>query len=287
VERLRRAIEEGDDFFLFRIAGGTVAAALAIANTAVNGLATSSFLLFGISVIAFAFPWQRLSALKAGPIEFALAQEQVRGAVEAIELDGPEKERIERTLARLGPDLEQARGSRVLWVDDKPPRLLGERRVLRALEIETVIARTCREAARLLARDNDFDLLITSVVKSHERNSIKDGSGPTVLFIRWLRGETSDGIDELLGGEKLKAEDPALHNLNVIVYAALSVAEIWERVRPVAGLQPPIDVCEQFDDLLVKAITTLADLRANPLTVPIGKEAYIFPRSSLDEDSLG
>lgn len=275
-----------DDFFLLRVVGGTVAAALAIASTAVDGLTTSSLVLFGVATLAFAFPWQRLSTLKAGPLEFSLEQEQVRGALDGIKVDGPEKDRIERALSRLGPDLEQARGSRVLWVDDKPPRLLGERRLLRSLGIETVIAPTCRGAAMELLRDNDFDLLITSVVKSYENKSIRDPTNPTVLLIRWLRGRSSSGTEELLGVVPTPVKDPVINALRVIVYAALPVPSIWGFLQPVAALRPTVDACEQLDDLLTKTITTLAELRANPLRVGIGKEAHVLPNASLHDDPL-
>lgn len=253
---------------------------LAIADTAVNGLGNSSLLLFGVSALVLFFPWQRLSTLRAGPIEFALEHGQVRGALDAIKVDGPEKERVERTLSRLVTDIERARGSRVLWVDDRPSRLVGERRLFRALGIETVTVRTCHDAALELNRDNDFDLLITSVVKSSEQRAIKDSTNPTALFIRWLRGYSDSGVEELVGREVGQPPDDAvINNLRVIVYAALKVSKIWEFLQPVAGLQPPVDACSKLDELLPKAIRMLADLRANPIEVSIDKLVYVKPEN--------
>lgn len=254
--------------------GGSTAAVLAIVSVAVNGVNGDFLLLAGLAAVVFAFPWHRLSALKAGPFEFSLEQGQIKGAIDSIDVDGPEKGRIEGVLSRLAADIELARGGRVLWVDDEPKRVVGERRLLRALEIETVMVASCREAAEILKRDDDFDLLITSLEKETERKAIKDAENPAVLFVQWLRGKESTGISELLGAEPGKAiDDPVVNSMAVIVYAAYdSLADIRTVIRPLNRLEPGVDASRSVDDLLRKAIRSLADYRSNPIEVSKDKK---------------
>jgi len=134
-----------DEFFPLRILGSLTAAALAVVDAIANEVNGSFFLLAGIAALVLTFPWQLLRTLKAGPFELSLEQGQVHGAVRslAISADEPDEkaeERFSDLLARLQPDIERARGSRVLWIDDKPHRVVGERRLFQAVGIETLVA---------------------------------------------------------------------------------------------------------------------------------------------------
>jgi hypothetical protein len=269
-----RATVYHDDFFWLRVVGGTTAATLAVLSTVAHGIGSASLLLFGVAAVVLTFPWHRLAALKAGPFEFSLEQGQIRGAIDSIDLQGPEKERIERALSRLTADIELARGGRVLWVDDKPTRVVGERRLFRALGIKTVVVPTCRDAAMTLTRDNDFDLVITSLEKLGEKHAIDDLRNPGVLFVRWLRGREDKGILELLGEDLgAKIDDAVINDLGVIFYAAFqSLTYVLETIQPLNELAPVPEASKSLDDLLKKAIRSLADRRSNPIEVSINKK---------------
>jgi CheY-like chemotaxis protein len=273
----RKAFGRRDDFFLLRFVGGLTAAALAVVSLAANGVDQTFLFLAGLASLILAFPWQRLAALKAGPFEFSLSQGQVRWAIDSIATKGRDKERIDAVLTRLAPDIEQARGSRVLWVDDEPLRLLLERRLLRALEIETVTVLTCREAARTLLRDNDFDLVITSLVKEGEISKMAHPRNPGVTFVQWLRGGNDESIRDLVGGWRTPVKDPVIRNLPVIFYAALSLGEIERAVRPLAGLEPGVEATSTVADLLTKTVRCLADRRSDPIEVKPMKTVFRKP----------
>jgi CheY-like chemotaxis protein len=274
VNRIRDALRGRDDFFLLRVVGGSTAAGLAIVSVAVDGVTGDFLLLAGLAAVVFAFPWHRLSALKAGPFELSLERGQIRGAIDSIEIGGVEKERVDETLARLTTDIERARGSRVLWVDDDPHRVVGERRLLRSLEIETVTVATCRDAARRLFRDNDFDLVITSLVKQGEIEEMRDHPrNPGITFVQWLRGEDDESIRELIDDPQIPVKDPVIKNLAVLFYVALPPSDIRRNIRPLTGLEPEADVASSLDELLKKGIRLLADLRSNPIEVTPRKRA--------------
>ena len=261
------------DFLLLRVVGGSTAALLAVITAATHGVNGAFLILTGAAAVVFAFPWQRLSALRAGPIEFSLEQGQIRGAIDAIDVHGTERERIDATLSRLATDIELARGSRVLWVDDKPRRLVGERRLFRALGIETVSVPTCRMAAETLVRDNDFDLLITSLEKAKEREEISDLRNPGVLFVNWLRGNEDDGIRRLVGETvDVPVMDTVINNLAVVFYAAFPLAYIRETIQPLTAAEPTVEASRGLDELLRKSLRLLADLRSNPIEVSADKK---------------
>ncbi|HKT84070.1 MAG TPA: hypothetical protein VJQ84_09580 [Solirubrobacterales bacterium] len=275
MDRLGRALGGSDDFFLLRVAGGSAAALLAALSGIVNGIDGTFLLLAGAAVILLAFPWHRLSALRAGPFEFSLEQGQIKGAIQSIDVGGTERERIEALLSRLAIDVERARGSRILWVDDKPTRVVGERRLFRALEVSSEIVPDCATAAAVLGRDNDFDLVVTSLEKQGEGRALQDGTrNPGVAFVEWLRGKDDAGIERLVGEEaEVPVKDAVVRGLPVVFYAAFpSLSYIQEKLQPLAALEPSAEAARTVDDLLKKTIRALADARSNPIEVSANKK---------------
>lgn len=170
-------------------------------------------------------------------------------------------------------DVERARGSRILWVDDKPRRVVGERRLFRAMEIESVVVASCADAAVLLMRDNDFDLMITSLEKHRESKKMGDDlRNPAVAFVEWLRGGEDDSIRNLIGDCEVPIEDASINSLPVLFYAAFPLSYIQEKVQPLAGLEPAVEATQSLDDLLRKAIRALADVRSDPIEVSPDKK---------------
>lgn len=266
-----------DEFFWLRVIGCATAVALAAAILVADGIGTAFLLLVGIAAFVVAFPWQRLTTLRAGPFEMSLELGQIKAVVDAIEIEGEAKERLMALLARLKGDIELARGGRVLWVDDKPRRVVAERRLLRALQIETVTVPFSRDAAETLRRDNDFDLVITSLYKGKERRETgqpTDGRRPGVLFVQWLRGGTDEDpvICEIYEGA---IADKVVNNLPVIFYVAgVEMEKLKQAIRPVAEMEPGVELAQRMEEFLAKAIRLVADARADPISVPAEKALF-------------
>jgi hypothetical protein len=91
------------------------------------------FGLLGAALLILLIPIERLKSLKAGGIELSLDQPQVQGAIAGLGLDRIHNEELRARLTLLQHQLGVIRGSRVLWIDDRPHTILGERRLLRAL----------------------------------------------------------------------------------------------------------------------------------------------------------
>jgi hypothetical protein len=294
IDKVREATTARDEFFALRVVGGISAAALAVLSAVSANVSDATLVLAGIAIFIVAFPWQRLAALKAGPFEFSLEPAQVKGMVDSVAgaaakhveaadgdraraagVAGSQKEKLPALLSQLDSDIKRARGSRVLWVDDRPTRVVAERRLFRALGVETVVVSSCRDAGLLLMRDNDFDLVITSLEKGTEqkkRADVKDEKNFAILLIEWLRGEAGSGIEELMGdGVTVPVKDPVVENVAVIVYAGFPPPYIREKIRSLAGLEPPVEASASPDDLLKKAIRALADQRSTPIETPAKK----------------
>jgi CheY-like chemotaxis protein len=249
-----------DEFFPLRILGSLTAAGLAIADVIANEVDGSFFLLAGIAALVLTFPWQLLRTLKAGPFELSLEQGQVHGAVKSLAIsadepdDDAEKEFTD-LLTRLQPDIERARGSRVLWVDDQPRRVVGERTLFRALGIETLVAISTQEAMGRLERDNDFDLVITSLAREGEKIA-GDTVRPGVRLVQSMRGH----------------EDEVIKDMPVIFYAAFPRKDLMTDTLPAVQL-PKVEVSEPTRVELVKnVIRLLADESEKPVKVPPEKK---------------
>src|SRR5438132_2092653 len=156
----------GDQAPKFAVAG--ILIVLAVARLAyhpsISGRMDTLFVvLIGGALLLLLIPIERLKSLKAGGIELSLEQPQVQGAITGIRTNRIENEEIRSRLSRLQDQLALIHGSRVLWIDDNPRTILGERRLLRALGVAVVQAISTEEAEAILIKDEDFDLIITDV----------------------------------------------------------------------------------------------------------------------------
>ena len=91
------------------------------------------FSLVMAAFLLWLIPWEQLKSFKAGGVEISLQQPEVKAAMSGLGLDRIDDEQLRSRLLQMGSDLQSVRGSRVLWIDDKPYPLLGGRRLLRAL----------------------------------------------------------------------------------------------------------------------------------------------------------
>lgn len=265
--------------------------ALALVRLLVPAAAGIDATFLGIVVLALALllvpwervPWDRLGAFKAFGVEISLAEQpQVRGAVESLidpkglAVSKDLRTSLEDALQLVASDLEKIRGSRVLWIDDNPNTVLGERRLLRALGIEVVQATSSEQATDLFEEDAHFDLLITDVQRAGESykklrelgldaSPIHEGAN---FVAAWLRQEPH----------------PFISHLPVLFYAAYPWDALVDHTAtarstgPASGVAASAssivmtDLCNTPDDLVKKAVTMLAWVKRHPIEVEIKPE---------------
>lgn len=130
-------------------------------NITNKGVDYTFLVLVILAVLILLFPWEYIKSLKAAGIELLLDQPPVKGALGGIKMERMGNRLLKEKLSELASEIEQVKGSRVLWVDDKPQEIIGERRLLRALGIEVVTAIDSESALRKIEEDNDFDIIIS------------------------------------------------------------------------------------------------------------------------------
>lgn len=210
------------------------------------------FVLVALAFILHIVPFERLKTFKAAGIELSLELPQVQGAIAGLGLKGIQDEILRLWLSQRKDELETIRGSRVLWVDDYPENVIGARRLLRALGVETVPAVSSDKAEEILNRDNDFDLIITDVSRNGE--SYKETGG-----IKGL-----EGVNFIV---KLRTThpDPVIKSMPVMFYAAYSRERLIEYTRPASKTLPEPEVSNTVSDLIIKVVKQLAAVRSTPI----------------------
>lgn len=214
-------------------------------------------LLLAIPPLAFLFPWDRLQTFKAVGIELILESPSSRGAIAGLEMSASDNREIRRTLYKLRDAIEDSKGSRILWTDDHPEEILGERRILRALGVQVVSTNSTNSAKNILEEDNDFDLVISDMQRKSEPKSEFDRYGG-IEYIKRLRS----------------ANDPISANLPVIFYTAYrpdQVAVILEQIS--AKNLTDIFFCYSVEGLIKKVFAVLPVARAEVTKVKSRKQA--------------
>jgi CheY-like chemotaxis protein len=212
--------------------------------------------------------WDRLRGFNVGAFAISLQQPDVQAAIgnlsfaeEQLKNSGsslPEevRDKLRRRLKPLEGELQTVRGSRILWIDDEPHSILGERRLLRALGIDVTPARSSQRAKEILKEDHDFDLILTDTWRCGTREGVN--------FVVKLRTEETDA---------------RIKNLPVIFYAADSWETLVNVTRPAVELSnhylygrlPVPEISNSVDDLIPKVIRKLSEERRNPIIVSAKK----------------
>jgi CheY-like chemotaxis protein len=211
----------------------------------------TTFILFvGAAAIIAILPWERLSTFKAGGVEISLDKPEVMAGLKGLNLINDEQ--LKNKLLKLNSEIEQVQGGRILWIDDRPNQVLSERRLLRALDIETIMAISSDEAENILKKDNDFDLVITDMVRVAEDVRLYNGE------------QVPTGVDFII---KLRHnKDDAIKSLPVIFYSSYGSREAFVRdTRPARDLEPEAELSNEPGTLLVKAIKLVAERRQQPI----------------------
>jgi CheY-like chemotaxis protein len=222
-----------------------------------------SLLLLAGVVLLLLLPWERLTSLSLGSVAVSLDAPQIHGALSAS-LDRVADERLRRRLESMTEQLVLMRGARVLWVDDHPNEVLGERRILRSLGVEVMTATSTEEAVEVLRRDGDFDLLITDVQRpggqSHQKTAgvpLHEGTNMIVA----LRKGLLDGL----------AATGVVRKIPVLFYAAYDESRLLEFTRAARELEPEAGAANDLEKLVWKAVQALAESRRNPVAAPTKK----------------
>ncbi|MFX0199118.1 MAG: hypothetical protein ACFFCW_23595 [Candidatus Hodarchaeota archaeon] len=210
-------------------------------------------ILLALAALILFFPWERLISLKAAGIELSLEQPQIKGALEGLDIDRLENKQLKQKISSKAREIEQAQGSRFIWIDDKPHNIVGERRILRALGVEVITAVSSEMAEEIFTRDNDFGMIITDVQRKGESYKLNNGV------------PIHEGVNFIV---KLRQhEDPVIKALSVTFYTAYDWPRLVEFTRPARETQPEPQICNTIVDLLTKVLTTLSEVRAHPIKV--------------------
>ena len=211
------------------------------------------------AIFIFVVPWEKLQSFKAADVEFTLDQPQVKGALNSIEMKRFENRQLRKMLSEMGSDLARVKGSRILWIDDKPHEVLGERRLLRALHIEIITAKGSKSAKDKLEEDNDFDLIITDAQRRENIGNIETIYGG-IYFIKQLKEEFANDF---------------FKEIPVIFYSAYT-AEKRKRIIDQDHIAREVfsnhKIVETIEELLKEVIETLSDMRSNPVMVSSKKK---------------
>src|SRR5688572_659641 len=127
------------------------------------------------AVLALLIPWENIKTFKAAGVELSLEQSSVQAAISSLGLDRITDEQLQKRLSKLEDEIRVIHGGRVLWIDDKPHKIVGERRLLRALGIQVISAIASAAAQEILEADNDFDLLISDVQRLGDSHKLTGG----------------------------------------------------------------------------------------------------------------
>lgn len=223
-------------------------------DVASTRLDTVALTLIISAILLYVIPWENLRTFKAAGIELTLEQSQVKSAIDSLHLDQEKHKLLIEQLSHLDAELQSIRGAKILWIDDIPHKLIGVRRLLRALGVQIVSATSSEMAAEILETDNDFDLIITDIQR------YKDGpAGPKSQI-------SLDGVDFIL--TLRDHDDPILCAMPVIFYAAYEWKRLVEFTRPAREIQPEPDISNSVSDFVPKVIKRLAISRA----IPIGSD---------------
>lgn len=210
------------------------------------------FMVLGAGLLLLLVPIQYLKTFKAGGIEFSLEQPQLQGAISGLGLDRIEDEKIRALLSQLQAQLRAVRGSRVLWIDDRPHGIIAERRLLRALEVEIVTAISSGAAREVLKGDNDFDLIVSDVQRVGD--SYRETGGERI----------HEGVNFIVV-LRTQHPDPVVRSLPVIFYAAYDWERLVEFTRLARSLYPPPEISNSVVDLIPKAVKLLFESRSTPI----------------------
>jgi CheY-like chemotaxis protein len=238
------------------------------------------FLILGAALLILVLPWDRLTSFKAAGVEFTLDRPEVAAAIRSLDLDRLQDEQLKGELSKLTTEITEAAGGRALWIDDKPHEVVALRRLLRALDVETVIARSTREADEILASDNDFDLIVSDVQRRDEGDQQtfewfrrdpaaieSDSSSKIVAKAGWTFIKLHEGVNYVVRIRTEAGRDPVIASLPVLFYAAYDWSRLARFTAVALATSPDTEISNSPLTFVPKAIRMLAGARSSPIVV--------------------
>lgn len=244
----------------FQIGGSALLATLAILYwadllEARNRFDEIFFALVGTALLLILIPWERIQKVKAGPIELSLEAPAVKDVLSRVNLTEEERRYLESAISQNLPDYETLQGSRILWIDDNPSRIVGERHLFRALGIRISTASSSEMAEEHLVADPDYDLIITDVQRTGQSYKLNQGIPihEGVNFVVKLHSPEYLGDDESLS--KL------IQAIPIIFYGAYDTHRLVEFTKPARAASPEVGICNDFFTLFDKVTYRLKEVR--------------------------
>ncbi len=214
-------------------------------------------LLFMLAIILFIIPLEKIKAFKAAGVEFELINSNLQGALEGLALRPVENKQISETISSLKDKIELVKNGRILWIDDKPHEILGERRLFRALGLEIITANEQKAAKKILELDNDFDLIISDI-------QWRDKDDQEIVTYGGLN--TATNIRDTY-------KNKTIGSITIIFYTGYSEEKI-ERIHRQTNFKSMenIQICHTIEELLISVVTILVHVRTNPIKMKSKKK---------------
>ncbi len=223
-----------------------------------------------VAFIALVIPWERIHwenirLFKAGPFQFELETKQIEITINKLDIERVEDQQLREMLLSNIDKTAALKGSRILWIDDNPHKIMGARRLLRVIGLDIIMSASSEMAEQILETDNDFDLIISDVQRIGESYKTTDGI------------EIHEGVNFIVK-KLLTMEDPFIKSIPVIFYAAYN----WERLvmftEPAREKHSNVDICNDVISLIKKVIVHLEESRRQPIIYRTRKEpTSVYP----------
>lgn len=214
------------------------------------------FTLIAISVAVIFLPWDRLETIKAGIFEFTIRNPVIKGAIKSLDMDIIQNRKLKNELKTLEDDIEVIKGSRILWIDDRPLNIVGERNLLRSFGVTISFAISSQEAETLLVNDGDFDLIISDVQRLGD--SYKSNEGV----------EIHEGTNFIAKIHTSKEYPESIKSIPVVFYAAYEkerLERFTEPAKKTAKEKKLIFTGNSVTELITSVILILSKLRKKPI----------------------
>ena len=209
-----------------------------------------------ISLVVGAFvihliPFDKLTSIKAGGIEVSLEKPEIKAAIQTANSDQIKNDKLLSELELLNRELVAVTGSRVIWIDNSPSKIVSARRLLRALGVTVVPAISSEMAEEIFKKDKDFDLIITETQRPGDSYKLNNGVPihEGVNFIVKIRN----------------SDDEVVSKLPVVFFSAYSWPRLVEYTRPARETYPEPKITNSINDLIVKVIKEIYSSRSKPI----------------------
>ena len=217
----------------------------------IDKLVSFTTIILGLVIALVVVPWDKLEQFKAGGFEISI-EKNFKSAVEGYK--NSKSEELMDVLSIYKDSLPIINGARILWVEDRPTNILGERRILRALGIDIKMGvpniTDPTPIYKNIETDNDYDLIISDIQWKDKENKATYGG---LEFIRKIR---DSNIDSNMQG------------LPVIFYTAYTKDQL-EIIKEQTKLKFYNDMyfCDSVENLIDRVSRLLVEYRTKPLKI--------------------